>query len=308
MKPLFTLLCFLLLVPQIGHSQSKKEKKEAQEKVLDTLQQKIKGVKFADLGFTTAQENLIINNPNAIDAQILLGIRDYLKKDLGLEVVITKEQRIQAVKITTSQCDFVKIEYEIGTFKSKFGAVGTMPFNFSIQFCDKSKYTFEANLSVNGLTNYTTLIRNSCLYRFPLKKGYNKANRMSIPNNPIITTQISFNKYLDSANKKNEIEGLYRLFSTEENTSKYNIGIKLENDTLKIIYLNGADFSEDWKEGELKGYLIKTLSENDYLLKWYSLDKSLIDGSLTFLNLNSFEIRMNAIGYSNSPDKFVRIK
>lgn len=86
------------------------------------------------------------------------------------------------------------------------------------------------------------------------------------------------------------------------------IGIYSQNDTLKIIYFDGADLSNDWKEGELKGYLFSTLSENDYTVKWYSLDKQLIDGSITFINRNAFEFRVNMVGESKGIDKFVRVK
>ena len=42
-------------------------------------------------------------------------------------------------------------------------------------------------------------------------------------------------------------------------------------DTLKIIYFDGADSSEDWVEGELKGYLIKTNSDFHFFAKWSTL-------------------------------------
>lgn len=302
------ILGFLILFnPLFGDSQTKKEKRQEHERVLDTLQQKIQGIKFADLRFSKTQVDFLINNSNSLDAQIILGIIDYFKKDLGIEVIVTTEQRNLAIKSTTSQCDFVKLVYETGTFNSTFGAIGTIPFKFSLQFCDQSIYSFDTKLRVSGLTNYANLIRNTCFDKFPLKKGYNKAKRMTISNNPIICTLNSFNKYLDST-RKNEIEGLYRLLSSEDNTSKYTVGLKENKDTINIIYFDGADFSNDWKEGELKGYMIKTLSENDYLLKWYSLDKTLVEGSVTFINKNSFELRINALGFSNSIDRFVRIK
>jgi len=307
----FLLLLFYSLLSITCYSQSKKEirkeKVKSNERMLDTLQIKISGVKYADFGLSKAQEEIFINNSNSGDALILVGIRNYLK-DLGLDVIITEAQRSEAVKLSKSQCDYVRVRYDIGEFKSKFGAIGNYPFSFNFEFCDNSVYSFNSNLSVNGLTNYSFLIKSTCAYYFPLKKKYDQAQKLKIEINPIVLSKSVFNNYLDTAISKKAIEGIYQLFSSDSYTSKYTIGIYFQNDTLKIVYFDGADFSEDWKEGELKGYLFSTLSENDYLVKWYSLDKVLIDGSVSFTSKNAFEFKSNTLGYDKGIDKFVRIK
>ena len=294
-----------------SYSQTKKdirkENEKLHERILDTLQNKISGVKYADLGFSKAQQELIINNANSVDALILMGVRNYLK-DLGLDVLITEAQRNEAVKLTKSQCDFVKVEYELGEFNSKFMAVGNYPFNFAFQFCDKSIYSFDTKLSVNGLTNYSYLIKSTCQYNFPLNRRYLEAKKLKIANNQIVLTNSEFLKYLDTSTYKKPIEGIYQLLSSDFSTSKYSIGIYSQNDTLKVIYFNGADFSSDWKDGELKGYLFSTLSESDYIVKWYSLEKDIIDGSISFANKNVFEFRSSTLGYEKGIDKFVRVK
>ena len=302
---IFTFLCSIGLNT---FSQSKKEQEKEHERMLDTLEHKISGVKYADFRFSTAQENIIINNSNSGDAIILNAIVNYLKTDLGLSVIVTKEQRDESIKLAKTQCDYVQVNYELGQFKSTFMAVGSYPFKFSFVFCDKSQYSFETRLNVNGLTNYNQLIRNTCKYNFPIKRKYSEENKLKIPSNSFIISLNDFTKYLDSEVKKKPIEGLFQMFNSNVSTSKYKLGIYSQNDSLKIVYFDGADFSEDWREGESKGYLFSTLSENDFILKYFALDKKFLDGSLTLLNNNSFEIRFTTIGKTTDLDKYVRIK
>lgn len=302
----------MVLLPLLSLGQSKKEirkeKEREHERMLDTLTQKLCGVKYADFRFSKAQENILINNSTSPDVQILMGIRSYLKNDLGLEVIITTEQRIQALKISKSLCDYVIVNYELGDFESKFMAVGNIPFTLSFQFCDASAYPFTTKLNVNGLTNYTSLIRSTCQFQFPIARHYNESKVLKMSSNPIVLSLSDFDEYLNTSSSKNIHEGLYQLFSSSETTSNYKIGIYKNNDTLKVIYFDGADFSRDWAEGELKGFLIETKSENDFLVKWYSLEKTIGDASISFLNNNSFEIISKSIRLGKGADRYIRLK
>jgi hypothetical protein len=310
-KSILLIVLIFCLFSSIGYSQSKKEikkeKAKQHERIVDTLQDKISGVKFVDLGLSKAQEVFFINNSNSGDALILKGVIDYLK-EIGLTVVVTQEQRDEIVKLSKSQCDYVNVTYNIGEFVSKFGAIGNYPFNFSFKFCDNSIYSFSTKISVNGLTNYSFLIKNTCNEYFPIKRKYNIEKRLKFANNEVIISSSDFSKYLDDSTAKKNIEGIYQLFSSDANTSKYSIGIYNSKDTLKVIYFNGTDFLDDWKEGEFKGYLISTLSESDYIVKWVSINKTILDGSITFVNKNAFEFKSITWGYNKGVDKFIRIK
>lgn len=311
MKHLLSFSFFVLLFVTSGLSQSKKEKKaKAPPKLtkIDSLQKKLSGIKYIDLGLSKTYEDLIVNNSNSADAQFLIGIVNYLKQDLRLEVIVSAEQRKQLVKIAKSKCDIGFFDFEIGQFKSNFAAVGNYPFTFSFIFCDSSKYSFVDKIRVNGLSNYANSIRNTCYFNFQFIRKYNQEETLICPINDIVISKNAFYTYIDTALNKKPVEGVYRLFSSNSYTSNYTVGVFAHQDTLKIIYFEGADFSNDWREGEIKGYLTETMSPEDYLLTWYSLDKKIILGSLSFLNKNSFEVRINSPGFDNGVDKFVRIK
>ena len=55
MKHLFLLLSISCFLITNTYSQSNKEKKKEHERMLDTLEQKISGVKYVDFNFSTAQ-------------------------------------------------------------------------------------------------------------------------------------------------------------------------------------------------------------------------------------------------------------
>ena len=312
MKLLLMILLFGVSFSTMTFSQEKKlsksEIKKQKEKRLDSLRQKLNGVKYADLGFSKAQEQIVLNNSSSLDAQILIGIIDYLKKDIGLTVIVTQEQRSEAIKMAKSQCDYVKFIFDVGSFKSSLGAIGNYPFSFSFLFCDNSNYSFETKLRVSGLTIYSKAVRDLCNFEFLHKKEPDESQKLKVASNKIIISYPNFIKYLDSAKRKSDFEGVYQLFSSNVNTSNYTIGLYHYNDSLRIIYFSGADFNEDWSEGELKGNLYKTMSENDFLADCYTLDKRLVNGSVTFLNINSFELRINNQLDNNGVDKFVRVK
>jgi len=308
MRGLF-LLCLLYIVSINCFPQSKAEIKKQKERSIDTLKKKISGVRFADFGFSKAQEQIFINNATSPDAQLLTGIVNYLKMDLGLQVIITQEQRNESLKIAKSRCDVVFFTYDVGQFKSSFGAIGNVPFSFSFLFCDKSKYSFNTKLHVDGLTILANKTRQTCFFEFAYKRKFDINQKILIQKNSSLISLADFTKYLDTSLHKLPIEGIYQLFSSSNNSSKYKIGICNRNDTLYIVYFDGANYSEDWTEGESKGYLTKTMSESDFFVKWFSLDKTLMEGAITFANNhNSFELKSSDIQNPIENDKYIRLK
>jgi len=293
------------------YSQTKKEIRKEQERnherMLDTIKRKLAGVKYANLDFQNVQEAIAVHNLSSGDAPILSGIQYYLKKILGLTVLVTSEQKKQEKKLSASLCDVVRVKFKLGEFNSRIMAVGNYPFYFEFKFCDNSSYSFDTKLAVNGMTDYLNLIKSICQYHFPVIRKYNTEYTLKIGNNETIISLADFNKYLDSSTAKKQREGLYQLFNSNESSTNHLLGVYNHNDTLKIIYFEGADFDKDWHDGELKGTLISTKSENDFFGKWYILDKSLIDITVSVLNENSFELRP-ASGEHQGIDKYIRLK
>lgn len=303
MKTFILLVSLTLIIPVSLFPQSRKE----QNRITDTLKRKIQGIKFADLGLTKEQESTLLNQSASKDAAILAGVRRYLK-DIGLDAIITEEDRAKAIKQSKSKCDFVSFRFEIGQYQSLMMSNGQYPFSFSFIFCDNTKYTFSSKLKVHSMTDYAFEAWSACIDNFSYKRKYNESERLQVKHNEIVISNKNLEFYLDTAKNKNQFEGIYQLLSSESDKSKNTLGIYLNNDSLKLIFINGSDFKNDWNEGELKGLLIKTMSENDFILKWYTLDKSLVEGSISFINGNSFDLKINSPSYSKGIDKYIRIK
>jgi len=271
----------------------------------DSLISKLRGVQIIDLGYSKAQEEALIHNATSPDAQVLSGLVDYLRDDLGLQVIVTEEQREQSIKIAKSQCDYGYVSLDIGAFNSELFAVGNYPVSLTFGFCDATHYTLKTTVPVNGLTNYRRRFYNEFKRMLYFQRRYDPSLKISVPKNKIVLNESDFIKYLQDSIPKSKYEGIFELFSSDNNTAKYRLGILNQNDTLKIIYFSGATFSDDWSEGELKGVVMKTKSENDFMGTIFGGSKNLSNVSLSFLNENSFEVRSATL---KGVDKYVRVR
>ncbi|HEV8506472.1 MAG TPA: hypothetical protein VGQ53_13765 [Chitinophagaceae bacterium] len=283
----------------------KREKDVLDKKTLDTLKDKLSGVKYATFNLTEAQENFFAENSESTEAQILQGITSYLKSDLGMEVLVTRAARQQLRKLSNpSACDYALVGYRVRDVKSSFPA-GKFSFTLSIKFCDESRYSFETELSFNVLTDYVDLIRKVCVSHFPISREYDEKKKSILPKGPFIISQRDFEKYLDSGKVKKPIEGIYQLSYSENGTPKYKIGIYNHNDTLKIVYFGEEILNKNWIEGEIKGYLASKKSESVYIGQWIGIGKIKYTASLHFLDDISFEMSSSQL---DGKDKYVRIK
>lgn len=284
----------------------KKEKEVLDKKTLDTLKDKLSGVKYAVFGLTQEQEDFFNENDGSIEARILKGVSSYLKDDLGMEVLVTRKEIQEVKKLgNISSCDVTLVGYGVQDVKSSSIVDGTFSFKFSMKFCDESRYSFETKLSCNVLTDYVGLIRGACKSNFPLSREYDEKKKPTLPKGPFIISQRDFEKYLDSNTSKKPMEGIYQLISSENNSPKYKIGLYHHNDTLKVVYFEQGILNRDWIEGETKGYLTRTESEADYIGQWIGVGKIKYTASLHFLNNISFEMSSSQL---DGKDKYVRIK
>jgi hypothetical protein len=306
MRKFFIIYYALFLVSLNLYSQNNQQNHETlADTSLNSLKVKLRGVKFIDMNYTKAQEDIIINNATSNDVQVLMAFIDYCNDDLGISVIVTEEQRLQSYQLGKSLCDYAYAGYEIGAFNSQLIAVGNYPLSFSFTFCDNSSYIIKTVVNVNGLTNYRKKFRAEFRKKLLIEKGYDVTKRLPVQTNAIVLNERDFENYLNDTIPKYKVEGIYELFSTDNNTPKYRLGIYNMFDTLKVIYFSGAYFTDDWKEGELKGILMKTKSENDFLGIIYNMIKTPTNASLSFINENSFELRLNT---PKGIDKYVRTK
>lgn len=315
MKKRLSLLVILFLLIYKGESQNLYMKDSEEEKVLDTLKQKLTGIKYVRLfvndDVVQSYKNIIGNAASSKDLEVVNGFVDYVREDLNKGFVMTEEQKKQANMLSSSLCDFVNVVYEIGVFKRDLGAIGSYPLTVYFVFCDGSQYKFKKIVGVSGTTDYRKVFRNAFSSIINLKStkkikyDYKESNRLTLKNNPIVIDYKSFNYYLDTCKTLQKSEGVYELFSTENQTPNYKLGIYNDNGILKLICLDAAEFKLDWKDGELKGILTKTKSESDYLLIYYNGSKIESKGTISFINENSFNLTTKDL---KGTDRYIRIK
>jgi hypothetical protein len=310
MKNLIVFLFLLLAFNSILSAQRKKDSISMALQVnrlkLDTLKQKLSGVRYVDLGFSRFQEERLVNNPNSLSGNLLEGFTDYANDYLRLDVIWTAHQRADARRISKSTCDYTFAEYKLGKFKSLFGAIGEYPLSLTFRFCDHSTYTLNTKVRVTGLTeNYLLKFKGAFINQLSFDRKYDAGKKLNVYKCEPVISESRFRNYLDSNAHLTEFEGMYELSVANYFTSKYTVGILNSGDSLSIIYFKGADYADDWVEGEVRGKLYKTGSENDFIADWLLIDKSVIKGSIHFIDRSSFEFNAN-----NDQEvlKFVRVK
>ena len=120
-------------------------------------------------------------------------------------------------------------------------------------------------------------------------RSYDVGKKLDVYKSEPVISESGFRNYLDSNAHLNEFEGLYELSVANYFTSKYTVGILNAGDSLSIIYFKGADYADDWIEGEVKAKLYRTGSENNFIADWFLIDKAVITGSIHFIDRNSFK-------------------
>lgn len=283
---------------------------QADESLPKELQEGLAGVKFGTIIQSDALEKFMIENTQNPEIKAFIGVFDYLKTEIRLShVAITKQQNEEIKKLGKSTCDYVWIDINIGEFKSDFMAVGKMVGAFiEYGFCDKSYYrVMMPPISVNGNTNIEKKYKKEFTTRYFHAWDYNEKYKKKLIKNEIVISKEPFEEYLTKSDTLKYYEGVFKVLSSNVDVSQYEIGVYNKDGKIRIIYFSGADFSNDWSEGELKGILTPTMSNEDFLLEWFSADKQSLKGSLSFSNKNAFSIKTTNNNVM-SEVKYIRIK
>lgn len=97
-----------------------------------------------------------------------------------------------------------------------------------------------------------------------------------------------------TSNSLDNIEGIWEDFDLNIDNSKmkysgnYKLGVVKSNEGYDLIYLSGdKDNSNTWKDGMLKGRIIKTGSEGLMKLEWYSSDLFIYENVYVYLDENN---------------------
>ena len=81
-------------------------------------------------------------------------------------------------------------------------------------------------------------------------------------------------------------EGIYEDVASDNGRkkNKYKLAMKYINDKPCLIYLDGANLFDDWKEGEYKAWLEPTSTANIFKAQWLMADKSSSSAYVSFEN------------------------
>jgi S1-C subfamily serine protease len=134
--------------------------------------------------------------------------------------------------------------------------------------------------------------------------SYNKAYSLHLAKYPL-----NYNEANLKASWRNEgcklFEGIYENVSSDNGgkSNKYKLAMKYVNDKPYLIYLDGANLFDDWKEGEVKAWLEPTATPNIFKAQWLMAFKTISTAYVAFQN-GAMQI---SISESNENDSYIKL-
>lgn len=217
----------------------------------------LKGVKYASL--------FIPNNVSEEDDD-WAALKIYLE-NLGFEVV----NKWEVKKINKSEIVYVYMSKEFnGTY------IKNIELNFISQLVDGNilkQWSFKSNKSINtynapgGIKQNYLQCFNSAYSKY--KPSYDPKYKIKLPKKISCWNSTLLKEYY-SALKNTSVEGIYE---STTNSPKYKLALKKINGVLHLIYLSGAEYADDWQEGEIKATLEPTATRDLYKAYWIMASK-----------------------------------
>ena len=142
--------------------------------------------------------------------------------------------------------------------------------------CNGDQFRFKTNSDYLIDHNWDKFLFNTMKEMYWCKVDFNPKNSIVLKREMTKWDLQNMKQYL-SNNECDDLEGIYEKYGVSdiEKEIKYKIAVKKEGDLYKIIYLSGAEKTNNWKEGELKGTFSKTSIKDFYKVNWKMIDKSL---------------------------------
>lgn len=213
------------------------------------------------------------------------GFIAYLK-DLGLEV-ITVQQNFQKQSVNLGTVIGIYTIYEgtdffKGTNVNDLGAVlnlleATSTYAGSkrtakITFVDfYNSYSWDYEIEIpTSFDKYKNALKNNiCSY-----VSKNSSAKVILPQRKTCWNEQKIKQDFQ-INGIDQIEGIYEnSVSSNSNEAKYKVAVKRISGKHYLIYLSGANNTEEWQEGEVKATLETTATPNFYKAKWIMANKS----------------------------------
>lgn len=245
-----------------------------------SLQRRIDGVKEIQL--------YVPNNMTDLDKYIYGNFANYLY-ELGLKVdVVPAKFANKPVQAGTVYGYYRIFDEDVLLYLKNANTLATVV-NYT---CTQGQYVGGTSLSitfVDQINEYTWTIQQFDLpskaerYKNKLKKeivstyNYNPIYAFVPPSAISTWSEGILREYLVK-NNSNPLEGIYK-------GDQYTLGVKKGDDGLYyVLYLDGADNIEDWKEGDIKATLTATATPTLFKADWLGRWKQNMDMTITFMN------------------------
>ncbi len=139
------------------------------------------------------------------------------------------------------------------------------------------------NFSVEGNNFGNHIFYNHLLSRVTNKRiNYNKQNTLKLANYSARTDEAKIKNIWKNEGCK-LYEGIYEIVNDGNNNSpKYKLAMKYIDNKPSLIYLSGANYPSDWREGEYKAFLEPTASPNIFKAQWLMSNKTISSGFVSF--------------------------
>ena len=165
---------------------------------------------------------------------------------------------------------------------------------FSFGLGNQYDYTFNLpNFKQNGNDFSGGNVYNALLDRVTgYIQRYNGSKVLRLQSYKTSWTESSLMNYYSTS--ADMIEGIYEstVSSNDAKENKYKLGLKkMQDGNYALIYLDGANLFDDWKQGEIKAFLTPTSSFGVYKAKWLMLGKDVSDDYYVTFSQNSLTVR-----------------
>jgi S1-C subfamily serine protease len=294
MKTIFLIFLFSVTTSLIGFCQTNKPNYQSNYNL--DFSNFLSGVKYAYVTMTDQEATEITNNPKGGNAQIILGIIEYLENigfsDVKWGGLSGTPNNLQSL------CDLV-IVGPSWDFKNSTLSDITLTF----VSCNGDIFRFESskNIIVTAYTDVKSAINKKCLVMYGYNKNYDSFQRQNLPKEITEWTESKIRTYFKE-NGANPIEGIYESAVGTAQMPKYKLGLIKTVDGYNLIFLSGGINYLDWTEGEIKSQLSATATATLFKANWKMANKKVNDNAYVSFETGLMNLVMSA------KDKTVYIK
>lgn len=230
----------------------------------------LSGVKYASVVFNDETQKAIDEGKYKDFSK---EIYNYLK-ELGFEYIAVTSEQKKSLGNASSYCDIVDVSF---FFESDNSWIKNLQMVF--RSCLNDAFVFNSKKRIENDGDWLFNLSKEWRQLYSAKPNYQDIARLKF-------TELTQTKWNNESLRENfdkfgctDIEGIFEKIRINQNEvvdAKYVIGIiQSDIDKFDIVYLGGANNYLDWKEGEIKGNIVKTATPNFYSVNWLMADKTL---------------------------------